>query len=134
VAVAYIDLDGFKAVNDTHGHAAGDQLLRRLAARMNDALRDGDTLARIGGDEFVAVLTDLQPEQDCDPILTRLLGAAAEPVVTDAVTLRVSASIGVSLYSPNNEAPVADLLMRQADQAMYRAKQLGKNRYAIYPL
>lgn len=132
VAVAYIDLDGFKAVNDTHGHAAGDHLLRQLALRMGAALREGDTLARIGGDEFVAVLADLLPTQDCDPIFARLLQAAAEPVAADGASLRVSASMGIAFYTPNGAPAVPDLLLRHADQAMYRAKQAGKNRYAIF--
>lgn len=127
LAVAYLDLDGFKAVNDRHGHNIGDELLITLALRMKEALREGDTLARIGGDEFVAVLVDLEHIDDCDPVLARLLQAAAAPATVGGAALQVSASIGVTLYPQDNAD--ADHLMRHADQAMYQAKQAGKNRY-----
>ena len=126
VAVLYLDLDGFKAVNDEHGHGVGDELLITLAQRMRAALRDGDTLARIGGDEFVAVLANLEQPQDCEVVISRLLQAAAEPVVLGGTVLRVSASIGVTRYP--QDAADADQLMRHADQAMYIAKLGGKNR------
>ncbi len=130
LAVVFLDLDGFKAVNDSHGHAAGDDLLIALAQNLQATLREGDTLARIGGDEFVAVLVDLEHPQDCEPILLRLLQAAATPIRVGALDLRVSASMGVTL-SPQDGVEV-DLLMRQADQAMYAAKQAGKNRYHLF--
>jgi diguanylate cyclase (GGDEF)-like protein len=128
LAVAYLDLDGFKAVNDQYGHDAGDTLLIAVSARMKQSLREGDTLARIGGDEFVAVLTDLADSAACVPLLTRLLDAAATPVEVDGVELQVSASLGVTYY-PQADVPEADQLLRQADQAMYQAKLMGKNRY-----
>ncbi len=131
LAVAYLDLDGFKAVNDKHGHSIGDKFLSLLAGRMKLALREGDTLARLGGDEFVAVLLDLQVPESSAPILERLLASAAEPVIINGLELRVSASLGVTYY-PQAEAVDADQLMRQADQAMYLAKQAGKNRYHIF--
>lgn len=130
LAVAYLDLDGFKAVNDAHGHEVGDELLITLSGRMNEALREGDTLARIGGDEFVAVLVDLEKMADCEPVLERLLQAAASPVIVADLALQVSTSIGVTLY-PQDGAD-ADLLMRHADQAMYVAKQTGKNRCHLF--
>lgn len=131
VAVVYLDLDGFKAVNDTHGHEFGDRLLIALARRMSEALREGDTLARIGGDEFVAVLMDLPDICSSTPILRRMLEAAAQPVTVDNVELQVSASFGVSFYPQADEID-ADQLTRQADQAMYKAKQSGKNRYHLF--
>ncbi len=131
LAVVFLDLDGFKAVNDTHGHAAGDQLLVSLAARMKQALRGGDTLARIGGDEFVAVLIDLEKREGSQPMLNRLLHAAAEPVPFGTVQLQVSASLGVTFYPQSVELD-ADQLLRQADQAMYRAKLSGKNRCCVF--
>lgn len=130
LAVAFLDLDGFKAVNDKHGHDVGDQLLIALAQRMKAALREGDTLSRIGGDEFVAVLVDLARPQDCEPVLERLLQAAAEPLTVGEAVLQVSASIGVTVYP--QDAADADQLMRHADQAMYVAKQAGKNRYHLF--
>ena len=131
LAVAYLDLDGFKSINDRHGHEAGDQLLIALASRMKLALREGDTLARLGGDEFVAVLLDLPDVAASVPMLTRLLAAAAQPVQSDDLVLQVSASLGVTFYPQADEVD-ADLLLRQADQAMYQAKQAGKNRYHVF--
>ncbi len=131
LAVAFLDLDGFKAVNDQHGHGAGDQLLIALAARMKQALREGDTLARLGGDEFVAVLLDLTDIESSLPTLVRLLAAAAQRVPIGALELQVSASIGVTFY-PQREDIDADQLLRQADQAMYQAKLAGKNRYHVF--
>ena len=130
LAVIYLDLDGFKAVNDKHGHGAGDELLIAISQRLKTVLREVDTLARLGGDEFVAVLVDLEQRQDCEPILMRLLEAAADPVRLDDLELKVSASIGVALYP--QDGLDADLLMRHADQAMYHAKQAGKNRYHLF--
>ena len=131
LAVVFLDLDGFKTVNDTHGHEAGDFLLVTLAERMQEALRDSDTLARFGGDEFVTVLPDLATITSCTPVLTRLLQAAAQPVQYGQLTLQVSASLGVSFY-PQAQEMDADQLLRQADQAMYQAKQSGKNRFHIF--
>ncbi len=127
LAIAYIDLDGFKAVNDLHSHAVGDKLLITVSQRMKSALRDGDTLARIGGDEFVVVLVDLAQSSDAEPVLERLLQAAADPVKVGEALLHVSASLGVALYP--RDGIDGDLLMRNADQAMYAAKQAGRNRF-----
>lgn len=131
LAVAYLDLDGFKAINDTHGHKTGDELLVILASRMRQVLREGDTLARLGGDEFVAVLIDLDDVGACLPMLNRLLSAVAQPVRIGDLSLQVSASLGVTLF-PQAEEVDADQLLRQADQAMYQAKVAGKNRYQIF--
>ena len=131
LAVAYLDLDGFKAINDNHGHEAGDQLLISVATRMKQALREGDTLARLGGDEFVAVLLDLENVEASVPLLIRLLSAAAKPVHVGNLVLQVSASVGVTFY-PQLDAVDADQLLRQADQAMYQAKIAGKNRYHVF--
>ncbi len=134
LCVVYLDLDGFKAVNDAHGHAVGDELLIVLAQRMKVALRDGDSLARVGGDEFVAVLVDLDRPEDSEPVLNRLLSAASGAVAVrtaaGSLHLQVSASIGATMYP--RDGSDADLLMRHADQAMYLAKQGGKNRYHLF--
>jgi diguanylate cyclase (GGDEF)-like protein/PAS domain S-box-containing protein len=133
LAVVFIDLDGFKAVNDTHGHEAGDHLLITLAERMKGALRDGDILARLGGDEFVAVLLDLADVDASAPMLNRLLGATAQPVQLGQVQLQVSASLGVTFYpQAQGQELETDQLLRQADQAMYQAKQAGKNRFHVF--
>ena len=131
VAVVLLDLDGFKAINDRYGHDVGDQLLMIVATRMKQVLREGDTLARLGGDEFVAVLLDLVDIEASVPLLTRLLGAAAETAQIGHVALHVSASAGVTFYPQADEVD-AEQLLRQADQAMYQAKQAGKNRYHLF--
>lgn len=130
LAVAYLDLDGFKTVNDTYGHDVGDGLLITVSQRMKEALREGDTLARIGGDEFIVVLVDLEKIEDSEPVLKRLLKAAAKTVTLGDAVMQVSASIGVTLY-PQDGAD-ADQLIRHADNAMYVAKQAGKNRYHLF--
>jgi len=131
LAVVFLDLDAFKIINDTHGHAVGDQLLMTVANRMKLALREGDTLARIGGDEFVAVILDLDDTNASEVMLKRLIAAAAESVYIDNLTLNVTASLGVTFY-PQLDDVDADKLFRQADQAMYQAKQSGKNRFQIF--
>ncbi|MDD3610436.1 MAG: EAL domain-containing protein [Halothiobacillaceae bacterium] len=132
LAVAYIDLDGFKAINDQHGHDAGDHLLRVVALRMRKSLRDADTLARLGGDEFVAVIGDLSGLLETTEVLERLLVAASRPVEYNNHTLQVSASCGVTFFPQSDADLDADQLLRQADQAMYEAKQAGKNRYHFF--
>jgi len=129
--VCYIDLDGFKTINDRHGHDIGDRLLMRVADSMKRALREGDTLARLGGDEFVAVILDVNDMTAAQPLLERLLEAAAEEIEHQGLTLHCSASMGVTLY-PQNEDIDADQLLRQADQAMYQAKLAGKNRFHFF--
>ncbi len=129
--VVYLDLDGFKAINDKYGHEAGDKLLIALSAIMKQALRECDTLARIGGDEFVAVLVDLPDVATSMPMLSRLLAAAAQVVHVGDLALQVSASMGVTFCPQHNEVD-ADQLMRQADQAMYQAKLSGKNRLHFF--
>ena len=130
MAVAFLDLDEFKQVNDQHGHAVGDTLLTTLAKRMKAEMREGDTLARIGGDEFVAVLVGLIDENVYAPILDRLLKVTSRPVTVDGHVLQVSASIGVTLYP--HDGGDADMLLHHADQAMYLAKQMGKNRHHLF--
>jgi diguanylate cyclase (GGDEF)-like protein/PAS domain S-box-containing protein len=131
LAVIFLDLDGFKDINDTYGHDVGDKLLILLAKEMQDSLREGDTLARIGGDEFVAVLFDLADIAMSLPIITRLLSAAAKKVNINDLSMNVSASLGVTFY-PQKQIINADQLLRQADQAMYQAKVSGKNCYHIF--
>ncbi len=130
VAIVYIDLDGFKNINDTYGHEAGDQFLRGVSANMQKQLREEDTLARLGGDEFVAVLDRIGSETDCCNIVERLLEGARRPVVIGGDALAVTASIGVSMHPEDGES--ADQLMQKADIAMYHAKNVGKNQYRLF--
>ncbi|MDO9235698.1 MAG: PAS domain S-box protein, partial [Aquabacterium sp.] len=129
LAVCYLDLDGFKSINDTLGHAAGDQVLVEVARRIGHTIRGGDTVARLGGDEFV-VLLELEKGEECIVTLERLLEVIALPIMVKDKPQLLSASIGVSIYPLDNEDP--DTLLRHADQAMYIAKQSGKNCFYIY--
>jgi diguanylate cyclase (GGDEF)-like protein/PAS domain S-box-containing protein len=129
VALVYIDLDGFKKINDTYGHATGDEFLIEVSHEMNRQLRDGDTLARVGGDEFVAVLSSISSFEDCLRIIERLLDAAKQTITLGDKAVQASASIGVAIYPTDTDNP--DLLMRKADKAMYKAKEAGKNTYSL---
>jgi diguanylate cyclase (GGDEF)-like protein/PAS domain S-box-containing protein len=127
LALAFIDLDDFKAVNDRYGHDVGDELLIGVAQRMLRVLRDSDTLARIGGDEFVAIFTDIGDAAVDMALYQRILSAASEPVAVGNERISMGASIGITAY-PQHDSIEADQLLRQADQAMYEAKNAGKNR------
>lgn len=131
IGLVYLDLDGFKEINDRHGHEVGDRLLIAVAGRLRRTLRDGDTLARLGGDEFVAVLVDLPDRDSVQPLLARLLEAVSSPCWAGETRVKITASLGVSFY-PQAEMLEPDQLLRQADQAMYQAKLAGKNRYHLF--
>ena len=131
LAAAHFDLDGFKAINDKYGQTVGDGLLTAIAFRMKHALREGDTLARLGGDEFAAVILGLDCEDAVAPALNRLLEAVSEEARIGDVTLRVTASAGVTFYPQTDEVD-ADVLLRQGGQAMYQAKLAGGNCYAKF--
>lgn len=130
LAVCYLDLDGFKPVNDRLGHAAGDQVLVQLAGRLQSALRGGDTVARLGGDEFVLLLNDLTDVHECATVLERVLELVAAPYFVQEETIVLSASIGVTLFPM--DASDATTLLRHADQSLYLAKQSGRNRYCLF--
>lgn len=130
VGVVFIDLDGFKSINDRFGHFIGDQTLMHMARRLNSAIRDGDTLARVGGDEFVAVVSGLKSINELELLMQRLQMLAAEPVNLKGLTMNMSASIGFTTYPM--DASGAEQLLRHADQAMYLAKQAGKNQYYMF--
>jgi len=128
LAVCYIDLDGFKDVNDSFGHEAGDKLLIQAGKRLQATVRAGDTVARLGGDEFVLLLLGLHDMGECSSTLDRVLEAIAAPYDVDGNLCRgISASIGVALFPQDAAEP--DILLRHADQAMYEAKQAGRNCY-----
>jgi diguanylate cyclase (GGDEF)-like protein/PAS domain S-box-containing protein len=130
LAVCFLDLDGFKPVNDRHGHGIGDQLLVQVAGRLRQAVRADDTVARLGGDEFVLLLSDLSTVEECERALERIIADLGAPYAVGAHTLRISASIGVAIYPFDDAEP--DMLLRLADHAMYRAKQDGRSRYCFY--
>ena len=130
VAVLFLDLDGFKQVNDRLGHEMGDRLLQEVAARLRRLTRSGDTLARLGGDEFVMVLVDLLRPEDVVAAARKILVAMREPFVLLGQGLQVTASIGVSL-APSDAVEV-DVLIANADAAMYRAKENGRDTYELF--
>ena len=128
--VGYLDLDGFKPVNDTYGHQSGDRVLVEVANRLRLCLRGGDTVARLGGDEFVFLLVGLDRFAECEIALQRMLAAIAQPIEIGDVSINLSASIGVTIYPA--DAVDTDSLLKHADHAMYRAKAAGKNRYQVF--
>lgn len=130
LAVCFLDLDGFKPINDKHGHQIGDKLLINVAARLKLALRNVDSVARLGGDEFVLLITNLNDMQELELVLSRVMAGITAPHLIDNLDLRVSASVGVTLY-PLDDGD-ADSLLRHADQAMYMAKRSGRNRYHLF--
>lgn len=127
LAVCLLDLDKFKPVNDTYGHATGDALLVELTARLNQELRAVDTLTRLGGDEFVILLEDLADAVDLTGLLDRILQTLAEPFEINGQRIEITGSLGLTVYPNDNSDP--DTLLRHADQAMYVAKQTGRDRY-----
>lgn len=129
-AVCYLDLDGFKPVNDRFGHDMGDRLLVEVSARLQHQLESGDCVARLGGDEFVLLLNGLESEQHCRDMAERILSAIRLPVLLEHQNLQLSASMGITLY-PDDQSD-NDLLLRHADQAMYQAKMAGRNRYCLH--
>lgn len=129
VGVLYLDLDGFKQVNDCFGHDCGDKLLTIVADRLLSASREEDTIARIGGDEFVIVLAQIRQASDVHRLASELVRVLSEPCIIDGHMVKVTASIGVSFY-PHN-ATEADDLINHADKALYEAKRCGKNQYLV---
>ncbi|MEQ8514209.1 MAG: diguanylate cyclase, partial [Chromatocurvus sp.] len=132
IAIAFIDLDGFKGINDSFGHSVGDGLLVAAGARLRSLVRESDTVSRMGGDEFVLLLLDLPEGNDLDDFFGRLARTMAEPIQVGDHSLCISASMGVTFYPQADTALDADQLLRQADQAMYNAKHAGKNRVMYF--
>lgn len=130
LAVIFIDLDHFKQVNDTLGHAFGDELLVMMAERLRESLREDDTLARLGGDEFLVLLPRLEEIDEVTRIARRLIEVVSEPCVIEGQEFRLGCSLGISLYP--DDATTANMLVHNADIAMYRAKQEGRNGYRLY--
>jgi len=130
LAVLFLDLDGFKPVNDTLGHTAGDRLLQVAAQRMAGLVRRSDTVARIGGDEFTLLLAQVAAPADAAKVAENVLSRLAEPVDLGGAERCVTASIGIATYPADGE--LADTLVRNADAAMYRAKRAGGGRYAFF--
>ena len=130
LATLFIDLDNFKLVNDSLGHHAGDVLLREVARRLKLAVREADVVARLGGDEFLIVLTDLASQQDAGVVATNLIADISAAVMVDGRAVSVSPSIGISVFPDDGDT--ADDLIRGADAAMYRAKNLGRSNFQFF--
>lgn len=130
LAVCYLDLDGFKAINDTWGHAYGDRVLVEVARRLKTCVRTNDTVARLGGDEFVLLLGNLAGIEECEQAMDRVISALHLPFTVSDQPVPLSSSLGVTLYPDDDSDP--DTLLRHTDQAMYTAKQAGGNRYCWF--
>lgn len=131
VALLFLDLDGFKQINDTYGHLMGNLLLKAVAQRLSGCLRSSDTVARLGGDEFVVLLPSIPVAQDVSRVADKILQTLSQNFVLEGKTIPVTTSIGISLY-PKDSEDMEDLL-KKADMAMYAAKKQGKNRYCFCP-
>lgn len=129
VALLFVDLDGFKAVNDKHGHEAGDRVLAEVAARLKTCVRASDTAARIGGDEFIVVLPDLHDAAAAGEVADKIIQAVSAPIAFGAASLAVGASIGIAVFPDHAQDSIA--LRRAADGAMYDVKRQGKNAHAF---
>jgi diguanylate cyclase (GGDEF)-like protein/PAS domain S-box-containing protein len=134
LAVVFIDLDGFKAINDSYGHGVGDEFLVAISREMKQVIRESDTLGRLGGDEFIVLLNELENHDAYQKPLSKLLKICSMPIVLRGLELKVSASMGIRFYGSQFEKQLlnAETLIRQADQAMYVAKQSGKNSYHLF--
>ncbi|PLW82001.1 hypothetical protein CWI75_13005 [Kineobactrum sediminis] len=130
LAVMFIDLDRFKEINDTLGHAAGDDLLTQTATRLQNCLRESDVLARVGGDEFVALLDQIEVIDDASAVACKLMDAINQPFILGGVQVKLSCSIGISLYP--DDARETSRLLDYADIAMYRAKESGRSDWRFY--
>ena len=130
LALLFIDLDGFKTINDTLGHESGDLLLQEVGGRLKDCVRQNDTVARLGGDEFVALLTDISSPEQVARVADKILTEISDSSSVLGGEIHVTASIGISVYPQDGESEKA--LMKSADSAMYRAKQRGRNNFQFY--
>jgi diguanylate cyclase (GGDEF)-like protein len=131
IAVHYLDLDHFKQVNDTLGHAVGDELLRIAADRLRAAIRDGDTLARLGGDEFAVIQTSVIADSDAETLAWRLIGVLEPEIELNGKPFQIGVSIGVAL-SDGAAAPTAQQMMKNADIALYQVKDGGRGGFRVF--
>jgi diguanylate cyclase (GGDEF)-like protein/PAS domain S-box-containing protein len=129
-AVAFVDIDHFKRINDTFGHAAGDELIKAVGARLLSCIREGDTVARLGGDEFVLLMPELEFESSIFGMMQRVDEALAKPVAIHDIEIKVTFSIGLAMYPRDGDS--SETLLDNADVAMYRAKTLGRNNFQFY--
>lgn len=130
LAVLFVDLDGFKSVNDRHGHEIGDATLRMVAQRIQGVIRDIDTVVRLGGDEFCVLLNEVGSEDEAGHVAQRLIESISSPEELSGISVRIGASVGIALFCGTQQQKSSDLLL-DADRAMYEAKRQGKGRFAF---
>jgi diguanylate cyclase (GGDEF)-like protein len=130
LAVIFLDLDDFKAVNDSFGHGAGDQMLRVVAQRLTDGVRGEDTVARLGGDEFILVIEELSSVEGVRGIVGKLIDTVAQPIAFEGREMRIATSVGISIYPDDGADP--EELIKHADAAMYVAKEKGNNAFHFF--
>jgi diguanylate cyclase (GGDEF)-like protein len=128
-AVLFLDLDGFKGVNDNFGHDVGDALLKEVAVRLAKQVRAEDTVARLGGDEFVVAIRHIRDDADATRVAQKIIESVAQTYHLEGHEIRISTSVGISVYK--SQAATAESLVKEADDALYAAKRAGKNRYAF---
>jgi diguanylate cyclase len=128
-ALLFIDLDGFKTVNDTQGHDAGDNLLISVAERLLDCVRDSDTVARLGGDEFTIILSTITTSDNAKAVAGKIIEVLSEPFIIQDHDVQIGASIGISIFPDHGDD--TEILLKKADNAMYQAKKEGKNDYRL---
>ncbi|SHH01473.1 diguanylate cyclase (GGDEF) domain-containing protein [Tepidibacter thalassicus DSM 15285] len=130
LAVMFIDLDGFKRINDTLGHSTGDQLLKEFSQRLLNSVEEKDIVSRLGGDEFTILLPKINSEKDIISVADKIIQSMKKPCILNGQEFRIASSIGISIFPQNGQT--VDILLKNADIAMYRAKQKGKNNYQFY--
>jgi len=130
-AILFIDIDGFKEVNDTYGHMVGDIILKMVAARLLKIIRESDTVARIGGDEFLIIQTEVNDKETIAFVADKILNKLADPFDLAGTEIKIGASIGIAIYPEHGNN--IQLLIKKADKAMYKAKKLGKGTYTFTP-
>jgi len=128
--VLYLDLDGFKKINDLYGHQAGDLLLKEVAERIQEQIRKSDTLARIGGDEFALMVNNIKDTRNLHKLARSILESINKPFILDNATIYLGISVGICIYDEHSNT--SDKIMNRADAAMYQAKRLGGNRFVVY--
>ena len=129
-AVLFLDLDGFKQINDEFGHQAGDNLLKIVATRLTENARDMDTVARVGGDEFIFILNNIDDPQNAVLVAGKILDALARPFAVSGNRCSIGCSVGISIFPDDSDD--TDVLVKMADNAMYLAKKSGRNKYQFY--
>lgn len=130
LAIMALDLDKFKAINDTLGHAVGDELLRATGVRLSESVRRSDTISRVGGDEFVAMISEIVRVEEAEEVAQRILTALRRPFIIDGHTLNISTSIGIAVYPEHGDS--IDLLLKNADTALYQVKERGRDDYRVF--